>query len=99
MNKTLKNIYTICLVASLAASFAYLRDVNKKDSKPFIFVSHFTKKTPKALVEAMSEAPVKVKKKTKTIAKQSKKNFVKKVSFAKPINKKITIKEVVIAKP
>ncbi|TNF27949.1 MAG: hypothetical protein EP319_10130 [Deltaproteobacteria bacterium] len=99
MNKTLKNIYTICLVASLAASFAYLRDVNKKDSKPFIFVSHFTKKSSKAPVEAVSEALVKVKKKAKTIAKQSKKNLVKKVSFAKPINKKITIKEVVIANP
>lgn len=99
MNKTLKKIYTICLVASLAASFAYLRDVNKKDSKSFIFVSHFTKNASKAPVEAVSEAPVKAAKKLKTIAKQKRKNLDKKVSFAKPINKKVSIKDVILENP
>lgn len=102
MNKTLKNIYTICLIASLAASFAYLRDAQKPTSKPFIFVSHFSKKAPKHYVEAVS-AVAKVEKrvvKKKQVAKKINNKIVKKkISFAKPLNKEVKIQAVSISKP
>jgi hypothetical protein len=101
MNKTLKNIYTICLIASLAASFAYLRDAQKPTSKPFIFVSHFSKKAPKQPIEVVSaidKAEKRVVKK-KEVAKKINKVVKKKISFAKPLNKEVKIQVVSITKP
>ncbi len=98
MNKILKNIYTLCLVASLAASFAYLSDLRKSEDKPFIFISHFSKKVQKAHGEPVLSS-VKVKDKVKVIVKKKKVTKTKKITFAKPVTKKINIKNVNITKP
>jgi len=101
MNKTLKNIYTICLIASLAASFAYLSDVQKPSSKPFIIVSHFSKKAPKQPAEVVPVVVKEAKKQSrkKSIAKKNTKVSKKKISFAKPINKEIKIQDINLSKP
>lgn len=101
MNKTLKTFYTICLIASLAASFAYLSEVQKPSEKPFIIVSHFSKKAsnkPLVVVPAVVKKNKKQIKK-KIIATKSSYNSNKRISFAKPVNKEITIQTVKLSKP